>query len=101
MSFNYDGNPLLAGVQQVHETGTLTFNKNADTYSITLDDPIGSVVTTTEILHTSGLIAKQPIGNSGHPPIVVEQLTPNGDPNPFFVQFTADSNRMAPPTASL
>ncbi len=44
-----------------------------------------------DVLQTSELVAKQPTGNTGHPLIVAEQLTPNGDPDPFFVQFTANS----------
>ena len=44
-----------------------------------------------DVLHTNELLAKAPTGNTGHPLIVAEQLTPDGDPNPFFVQFTANS----------
>ena len=48
-----------------------------------------------DVVHTNELLAKQPTGNTGHPPIVVEQLTPNGDPNPLFVQFTANTTTQA------
>ncbi len=47
------------------------------------------------MLHTSRLIAKRPTGNTGHPLIVAEQLTPNNAPNPFFVQFTGNSDHPA------
>src|SRR5262245_54370094 len=43
-------------------------------------------------LHTAGLVAKAPVSNNGQPLLVAEQLTDNGDPNPFYVQFTADAN---------
>lgn len=88
-SFHYDKDPITAGVQDSTAGGTLVFDKNADTYTITLTDVIDGF--SFDVLHTAELIAKQPTGNTGHPLIVAEQLTPNGDPDPFFVQFTANS----------
>ena len=88
-SFHYDKDPLTAGVQDATAGGTLAFNKTADTYTITLNDVIDGF--SFDILQTSGLVAKEPVGNTGHPLIVAEQLTENGDPDPFFVQFTGNS----------
>ena len=88
-SFHYDKDPVTAGVQDATAGGTLAFNKVADTYTFTLNDVIDGF--SFDVLHTNELIAKQPTGNSGHPLIVAEQLTPDGDPNPFFVQFTGNS----------
>ncbi|TIV71002.1 MAG: hypothetical protein E5V89_12065 [Mesorhizobium sp.] len=88
-SFHYDADPITAGVQDATAGGTLVFDKNADTYTFTLTDVIDGF--NFSVLHTAELIAKQPTGNTGHPLIVAEQLTPNGDPDPFFVQFTANS----------
>ena len=88
-SFHYDKDPITAGVQDSTAGGTLVFDKVADTYTFTLTDVIDGF--SFDVLHTNELVAKQPTGNTGHPLIVAEQLTPNGDPNPFFVQFTANS----------
>nr|WP_087575419.1 DUF5801 repeats-in-toxin domain-containing protein [Sphingomonas sp. CDS-1] len=88
-SFHYDKDPITSGVQDATAGGTLVFDKAADTYTITLNDVIDGF--SFNVLHTSELVAKQPTGNTGHPLIVAEQLTPNADPNPFFVQFTANS----------
>ncbi|RWP47315.1 hypothetical protein [Mesorhizobium sp.] len=88
-SFHYDKDPITAGVQDATAGGTLVFDKAADTYTVTLTDVIDGF--SFDVLHTSELVAKAPTGNTGHPLIVAEQLTPNGDPDPFFVQFTANS----------
>ena len=88
-SFHYDKDPITAGVQDATAGGTLVFDKAADTYTFTLNDVIDGF--SFNVLHTNELIAKAPAGNTGHPEIVAEQLTPDGDPNPFFVQFTANS----------
>jgi hypothetical protein len=88
-SFHYDADPITAGVQDATAGGTLVFDKAADTYTFTLTDVIDGF--NFDVLHTAELVAKQPTGNTGHPLIVAEQLTPNGDPDPFFVQFTANS----------
>jgi hypothetical protein len=88
-SFHYDKDPITAGVQDATAGGTLVFDKAADTFAITLNDVVDGF--SFNVLHTNELLAKQPTGNTGHPLIVAEQLTPNGDPNPFFVQFTANS----------
>jgi hypothetical protein len=70
-------------------------SKANDTWNISLDDPIAGFTTT--ILHTAELVAKNPTGKTGHPEIVIEQLTHNNDPNPLFVQFTANSNPSGSP----
>jgi hypothetical protein len=88
-SFHYDKDPITAGVQDATAGGTLAFDKVNDTYTLTLNDVIDGF--SFDILQTSGLVAKAPAGNTGHPLIVAEQLTPNGDPDPFFVQFTGNS----------
>jgi hypothetical protein len=88
-SFHYDKDPITAGVQDSTAGGTLVFDKVNDTYTLTLTDVIDGF--SFDVLHTSELLAKQPTGNTGHPLIVAEQLTPNGDPHPFFVQFTGNS----------
>ncbi|MBD9510882.1 hypothetical protein IB265_29360 [Ensifer sp. ENS10] len=88
-SFHYDKDPITAGVQDATAGGTLVFDKVADTYTFTLADVIDGF--SFDVLHTSELVAKAPTGNTGHPLIVAEQLTPNGDPDPFFVQFTANT----------
>jgi hypothetical protein len=88
-SFQYDRDPITAGVQNGTAGGTLVFDKDDDTYTFTLTDKIDAF--SFNVLHTNELVAKQPIGNTGHPLIVASQLTPNGDPDPFFVQFTANS----------
>jgi hypothetical protein len=88
-SFHYDKDPITAGVQDATAAGTLVFDKAADTYTFTLTDVIDGF--SFDVLHTNELLAKAPTGNQGHPLLVAEQLTPNGDPNPLFVQFTANS----------
>ena len=88
-SFHYDKDPVTLGVQDATAGGTLVFDKANDTYTITLNDVIDGF--SFDILHTQELVAKQPTGNTGHPLIVAEQLTPTGDPKPFFVQFTGNS----------
>ncbi|UWU75277.1 DUF5801 domain-containing protein [Bradyrhizobium huanghuaihaiense] len=88
-SFHYDKDPITVGVQDSQAAGTLVFDKVNDTYTFTLTDAIDGF--SFDVLHTSGLVAKQPTGNTGHPLIVAEQLTPDGDPSPFFVQFTGNS----------
>ncbi|TRC93283.1 hypothetical protein FJV76_11770 [Mesorhizobium sp. WSM4303] len=87
-SFTYDKDPA-PGVQTGTAAGTLVFDKVLDTYAITLTDALEGF--SFDVLHTNELLAKAPTGNTGHPLIVAEQLTPNGDPDPFFVQFTANS----------
>lgn len=88
-SFEYDKDPITAGVQNSTAGGTLTIDKTNGTYEFAINDAIDGF--TFDVLHTSELFAKAPPGNTGHPEIVVSQLTPNGDPNPFFVQFTANT----------
>ncbi|RWP90867.1 MAG: hypothetical protein EOR12_10355 [Mesorhizobium sp.] len=87
-TFTYDKDPAV-GEQAGSAGGTLLFNKDDGTYTITLTEPLEGF--SFDVLHTNELLAKAPIGNTGHPLIVAEQLTPDGDPNPFFVQFTANS----------
>ena len=88
-SFKYDKDPVTVGVQEATAAGTLLFDKDDGTYTLTLTDVIDGF--SFDVLHTAELLAKAPTGNTGHPKIVVEQLTPNSDPDPFFVQFTANT----------
>ncbi len=57
-SFHYDKDPITAGVQDATAGGTLAFDKVADTYTITLDDPIDGF--SFDVLHTNELLAKAP-----------------------------------------
>jgi hypothetical protein len=86
-TFDYDTDPLTSGVQAATATGTLSFDKDHQ-YTVTLDDPISGF--SFDVLHTSELLEKNPTGNTGHPPIVVEKLA-----NDFFVQFTADTTPLS------
>ncbi|RUW31970.1 hypothetical protein EOA38_16550, partial [Mesorhizobium sp. M1E.F.Ca.ET.041.01.1.1] len=91
---SYDSDPNTAGNQTATAGGTLVFNKDADTYTITLNDAVEGF--TKDILHTSELLSKEPTSNVGHPNIVVEKLfeadsTPETTDRDFFVQFTANS----------
>ncbi|TPJ36041.1 DUF5801 repeats-in-toxin domain-containing protein [Mesorhizobium sp. B2-6-5] len=97
-SFNwqitYDSDPNSAADPPATAGGTLVFNKDADTYTITLNDAVEGF--TKDILHTSELLSKEPTSNTGHPNIVVEKLfeadsTPETTDRDFFVQFTANS----------
>ncbi|WP_292571448.1 Ig-like domain-containing protein, partial [Mesorhizobium sp.] len=82
ISFSY-----LTGGVTTQETGTLTFDKVAGTYTVDLADPINSVT----VLTTSGASAFDGYNSNGTPDtsgpadVVVAQLDTN-----FFVQFTAD-----------
>jgi len=87
--FHYDKDPITAGIQDATAGGTLLFDKAADTYAFTLTDPVDGY--SFNLIQTSALVAKMPTSNTGHPPIVIEQLTQNSDAHPFFVQFTANS----------
>ncbi|PDT17129.1 hypothetical protein CO670_10400, partial [Rhizobium sp. J15] len=97
-TFTYDKDPA-AGVQTGTAGGTLVFDKVADTYTINLTDPLEGF--SFDVLHTSELLSKEPTGNTGHPPIVVERLQAD-DPNTptdedFYVQFTGNAiNRSNP-----
>ena len=95
-SFHFDNDPITAGIQDGTAAGTLVFDKALDTYTFTLTDVVDGF--SFDVLQTSELLAKAPAGNTGHPLIVASQLTPNDDPNPFFVQFTANSLNQANPT---
>ena len=88
-SFDYDTDPITSGVQPGHAAGTLTIDKDDGTYSVAVTDVIDGF--SFDVLHTSQLFAKAPPGNTGHPELVVSQLTPDGDPSPFFVQFSANT----------
>ncbi|MBK5566968.1 MAG: hypothetical protein I8N66_10900 [Ensifer sp. SSB1] len=88
-SFHYDKDPITAGVQDSMAAGTLVFDKVLDTYGFTLTDVIDGF--SFDVLHTAELVSKEPTSNSGHPNIVAERLTPNNDPDPLFVQFTANT----------
>lgn len=93
-SFHYDKDPITAGVQDATAGGTLTFNKVADTFTVAINDVVDGF--DFSVLHTNELLAKQPTGNTGHPNIVVEQLSVDNPSTPahegFYVQFTADNS---------
>jgi hypothetical protein len=83
-SFKYDTDPNTDGVQEAIANGDLTFDKDLGTVTFALDSPLEGFSTT--VLHTNELLAKNPTGNTGHPPLVVEKLAED-----FYVQFTADA----------
>ncbi|MFK0691102.1 DUF5801 repeats-in-toxin domain-containing protein [Mesorhizobium sp. IMUNJ 23033] len=89
-TFHYDKDPITTGIQDATAGGQLIFDKVNDTYSIALNDVIDGFAF--DVVHTSQDFARNPNTNSGHPEVVVAQLTPNGDPNPFLVQFTANNS---------
>jgi hypothetical protein len=88
-SYTYDKDPITAGFQEGTAGGTVTIDKVNDTFEVTMTDPMEGF--SFSVLHSNELLAKAPTGNTGHPEIVVTQLTPNNDPNPFFVQYTANT----------
>jgi len=91
-SFTYDKDPITAGVQAGTATGSLLIDKDDDTFTLTLDDPIEGF--SFSVLHTNELLAKAPPGNTGHPEIVVTELDTDtaGPPSDgFYVQFTANT----------
>ncbi|RWC66977.1 MAG: hypothetical protein EOS29_02740 [Mesorhizobium sp.] len=98
-TFTYDADPA-AGEQTGTAIGTLVFDKDDSTYTITLTDPLEGF--SFDLIHTSQLLFKLPTGNTGHPQIVVEQLqaddgaTPNVDED-FYVQFTGNLVNKANP----
>ncbi|CAN7385409.1 DUF5801 repeats-in-toxin domain-containing protein [Mesorhizobium sp. LjNodule214] len=91
-SFTYDKDPA-AGLQAGTAGGTLVFDKAADTYTITLTDPLEGF--SFDFIHTSELLSKEPTSNSGHPQIVLEKLQADDvntpDDEDFYVQFTSNS----------
>jgi hypothetical protein len=93
-TFDYDKDPITAGVQSATETGTLSFDKVADTFTITADHAIEGF--SLDFFHTSELLAKEPTSNVGHPNIVVEKLNSDDPATPahegFFVQFTGNNS---------
>ncbi|MBX5140208.1 hypothetical protein HJB79_15725 [Rhizobium lentis] len=90
-TFTYDKDPA-AGNQVGTAGGTLVFDKNADTYTINLTDPLEGF--SFDVLHTSELLSKEPTGNTGHPQIVLEKLQADDANTPadedFYVQFTGN-----------
>jgi hypothetical protein len=91
-SFHYDKDPFTAGVQDGSATGTLAFDKDADTYTVSMTTPVEGF--SFSVLHTNELLAKAPAGNTGHPEIVVTELdtdTPGGSADGFYVQFTSNT----------
>jgi hypothetical protein len=97
-TFTYDKDPA-AGDQAGTAAGTLVFDKENDTYTINLTQPLEGF--SFDILHTSQLLSKQPTGNTGHPQIVLEKLAAD-DPNTtadedFYVQFTGNLINKANP----
>lgn len=91
-SFHYDKDPITAGVQDATAGGTLVFDKVNDTYTFTLNDVIDGF--SFDVLHTNELLRKEPVGNTGHPQIVVTELDedlPGAPADGFYVQFTANT----------
>jgi hypothetical protein len=80
-SFDYDAG--TGGT--VHETGTLTFNKAAGTYTIDLDNPISGIsILSTGTADAGDFVSYQvPSGGSGAPEVTVAALDTD-----FFVQFS-------------
>ncbi|WP_292327959.1 DUF5801 repeats-in-toxin domain-containing protein [Mesorhizobium sp.] len=80
LSFSY-----LTGGVSTQETGTLTFDKVAGTYTVDLTDPI-SAVTISTVSNSSSIVGYQPgsstVDNS-QPDVAVAQVNPN-----LFIQFT-------------
>lgn len=98
-TFNFDNDPNLAGVQLGTAAGTLAFNKSADTFAVTLTDPVEGF--SFSVLHTSELLRKAPPGNTGHPELVVSELQDEQPPplsDGFYVQFTANGLNNNNPT---
>jgi hypothetical protein len=91
-SFHYDSDPITPGVQDATASGTLVFDKDADTFTITDTTPV--IGFSFDVLHTSELVAKEPTSNVGHPNIVVETLVSpdNTGHNGFVVQFTGNNS---------
>ncbi|MER8373942.1 DUF5801 repeats-in-toxin domain-containing protein [Mesorhizobium sp. M1406] len=97
-TFDYDKDP--ADDTQIGTAGgTLVFDKDAGTYTITLTDPLEGF--SFDLIHTSELLSKHPTSNVGHPQIVVEQLqaddTNTGADEDFYVQFTGNAINRANP----
>ncbi|TCU29488.1 hypothetical protein EV130_102671 [Rhizobium azibense] len=97
-TFTYDKDPA-DGVQTGTAVGTLVFDKVADTYTINLTDPLEGF--SVDVLHTSELLSKEPMSNTGHPQIVVERLQADDPDTPddedFYVQFTGNAINRANP----
>jgi hypothetical protein len=91
-SFHYDKDPITAGVQDAIATGTLHFDKVADTF--TIGDTTAVQGFSFDVIHTSELVSKEPTSNVGHPNIVDETLvTPDATGhNGFVVQFTGNNS---------
>jgi hypothetical protein len=92
-SFQYDSDPITAGLQTATAGGTLVFDKVADTYTFTLTNVVDGY--SFDVLQTSEFLAKQPTGNTGQPLIVAQQLRVDdaitSEDEDFYVQFTANS----------
>ena len=98
-SFDYDADPITVGNPLTHATGTLVIDKDDNSYTVSLDDPIEGF--SFSVLHTNELLRKAPPGNTGHPELVVTELAdeapaPLGDG--FYVQFSSNSLNQANPT---
>lgn len=91
-SFHYDKDPITAGVQDGTASGTLSFDKVADTFTITDNTPVQGF--SFDVIHTSELVSKEPTSNVGHPLIVDETLvSPDATGhNGFVVQFTGNNS---------
>lgn len=83
-TFQYDSDPTSASNPLTNETGTITFNKAAGTYTVTLNEPIATFTTnqTSSTVSSTGYNLE---GSASQSEIVVSQL---GTTNPIFLQFT-------------
>jgi len=79
-------------VQDGTASGTLSFDKVADTFTITDTTPVQGF--SFDVVHTSELLSKEPTSNVGHPNIVDETLVaPDATGhNGFVVQFTGNNS---------
>jgi len=82
-TFSFDYDTGTGGT--AHETGTLTFDKSAGTYTVDLQDPIsGFSILSTGTADAGDFVSYQvPSGGSGAPEVTVAQLDTD-----FFVQFS-------------
>ena len=93
-AFDYDNDPIQAGVQPGHAEGNLQIDKDGNTIGVQITNATDGFSFT--FLQTSEFLAKEPGGNTGHPNIVVERLAVDDAATPltdedFYVQFTANT----------
>ncbi|MDD2267395.1 hypothetical protein, partial [Sulfuricurvum sp.] len=96
VAFDYASNPTTPSIL-THETGSLTFDKVAGTYTVHLDHPIESytVLSTAQGQSFIGYESGTSTVDSTHPAVMVTQLSSN-----FYVQFTGDTSSNSSPLIS-